>query len=169
MAQKDILTSGIEMSDVIACTGFPVPESMEGKTFAECTSVSADIEANKEETIDVSSYTAPVEITPSEGKDGMAKVTVTLSNIPTGGSMSQTKPAWTNLSGSDIAVSSDVVVPDGVKMYYYHGDAEATGVLTGDGVKTVGAFTVGAFAISECSFIASCGDDIAVYLSGSQG
>lgn len=35
---KDIMTSGIEMSDVIKATGFPVPEDMEGKTFAECVS-----------------------------------------------------------------------------------------------------------------------------------
>lgn len=35
---KDIMTSGIEMSDVIKTTGFPVPEDMEGKTFAECVS-----------------------------------------------------------------------------------------------------------------------------------
>lgn len=42
----------------------------------------ADIEANKEATIDVSTYTEPVEITPTAGKDGMAKATVTLTNIP---------------------------------------------------------------------------------------
>lgn len=35
---KDIMTSGIEMFDVIKTTGFPVPEDMEGKTFAECVS-----------------------------------------------------------------------------------------------------------------------------------
>ncbi len=42
-----------------------------------------DIEANKAATIDVSQYSTPVEITPTSGKDGMAKTTVTLSNIPT--------------------------------------------------------------------------------------
>lgn len=42
----------------------------------------ADLEDNKEVTIDVSTYTEPVEITPTEGKDGMKKATVTLSNIP---------------------------------------------------------------------------------------
>ena len=47
---------------------------------------SSDIEENKEATIDVSTYTEPVEIEPTEGKDGMAKCTVTLSNIPAGGS-----------------------------------------------------------------------------------
>lgn len=35
---KDIMTSGIEMSDVIKSTGFPVPEDMKGKTFEECVS-----------------------------------------------------------------------------------------------------------------------------------
>ena len=42
----------------------------------------ADLEDNKTETINVSTYTDPVEITPTEGKDGMKKATVTLSNIP---------------------------------------------------------------------------------------
>jgi len=45
---------------------------------------SSDIEENKEATIDVSAYTEPVEITPTAGKDGMKKVTVTLDNIPSG-------------------------------------------------------------------------------------
>lgn len=42
----------------------------------------ADLENNKSATIDVSTYTEPVEITPTAGKDGMKKATVTLSNIP---------------------------------------------------------------------------------------
>ena len=37
---------------------------------------------NKTATINVSTYTEPVEIEPSDGKDGMKKATVTLSNIP---------------------------------------------------------------------------------------
>ena len=45
----------------------------------------ADLENNKTATIDVSTYTEPVEIEPTEGKDGMKKATVTLSNIPSGG------------------------------------------------------------------------------------
>ena len=45
----------------------------------------ADLENNKAETIDVSTYTEPVEIEPTEGKDGMKKATITLSNIPSGG------------------------------------------------------------------------------------
>lgn len=45
----------------------------------------SDIESNKAVAIDVSTYTEPIEITPTEGKDGMAKVTITLNNIPASG------------------------------------------------------------------------------------
>lgn len=40
------------------------------------------LEDNKAATIDASTYTAPVEVTPTSGKDGMKKATITLSNIP---------------------------------------------------------------------------------------
>ena len=43
---------------------------------------SADLENNKAKTINVSTYTEPVEVTPTAGKDGMKKATITLSNIP---------------------------------------------------------------------------------------
>jgi hypothetical protein len=43
---------------------------------------SATLEDNKTATINVSTYSAPVEIEPSEDYDGMKKATVTLSNIP---------------------------------------------------------------------------------------
>lgn len=45
---------------------------------------SAKLDNNKAATINVSTYTEPVEIIPTAGKDGMKKVTVTLSNIPSG-------------------------------------------------------------------------------------
>jgi hypothetical protein len=44
----------------------------------------AKLENNKTATINVSTYTEPVEITPTSGKDGMKKATITLSNIPSG-------------------------------------------------------------------------------------
>jgi hypothetical protein len=44
----------------------------------------AKLENNKTATINVSTYTEPVEVTPTAGKDGMKKATVTLSNIPSG-------------------------------------------------------------------------------------
>lgn len=40
------------------------------------------LENNKTATIDASIYTAPVEVTPTSGKDAMKKATITVSNIP---------------------------------------------------------------------------------------
>lgn len=40
------------------------------------------IEATKAVTVDVSAYTEPIEITPTAGKDGVAKIVLTLTNIP---------------------------------------------------------------------------------------
>lgn len=54
----------------------------------------ADLENNKAETINVSTYTEPVEVTPTSGKDGMKKATITLSNIPAGGN--SIAYAWVN-------------------------------------------------------------------------
>ena len=42
----------------------------------------ATLENNKAATINAATYTAPVEVTPSEGNDGMKKATITVSNIP---------------------------------------------------------------------------------------
>ena len=42
----------------------------------------ADLDNNKTETINVSTYTEPVVVNPTEGKNGMKKATITLSNIP---------------------------------------------------------------------------------------
>lgn len=71
------------LSDLLKSTGYDCPKELQGKTFAEATSGDdVEVETNKAATIDVSQYTEPVAITPTEGKDTMAKATVTLSNIP---------------------------------------------------------------------------------------
>lgn len=57
----------------------------------------AEIQNNKNATINVANYTDPVEIKPATGKDAMKKVTVTLEDIPSGGS--GTIYAWYNGSG----------------------------------------------------------------------
>lgn len=41
-----------------------------------------ELQNNKTATINVSTYTEPVEVTPTSGKDAMKKATITLSNIP---------------------------------------------------------------------------------------
>lgn len=42
----------------------------------------AGLDNNIAKTIDVSTYTEPVEVTPTAGKEGMKKATITLSNVP---------------------------------------------------------------------------------------
>ena len=65
--------------------GYPAISPAESFDIGKEEGVDADLDANKTATIDVSTYTEPIEITPTEGKDGMAKVTITLSNIPASG------------------------------------------------------------------------------------
>jgi hypothetical protein len=88
------------LSDLLKSTGYDCPDSLKDKTFDESTSGGSEVvlENNKEATIDVSSYTAPVEITPTVGKDGMKKATVTLSNIPSGGDIEVNKEATIDVS-----------------------------------------------------------------------
>ena len=65
---------------------------------------SGKVENNKTATINVSTYSAPVEITPTSGKTSMKKATITLSNIPS---------------------------PSGGKLYYYKDSEDSDMVLTG--------------------------------------
>ena len=58
------------------------------------------VENNKTATINVSTYTQPVEITPTSGKTSMKKATVTLSNIPIG----QPLYIWNLETGSDSVI-----------------------------------------------------------------
>ena len=51
-------------------------------TFNTVSIGGADLENNKTATINVSTYTEPVEVTPTSGKDGMKKATISLSHIP---------------------------------------------------------------------------------------
>lgn len=68
--------------------------------------LSSDIalEDNKTATIDVSTYSSPVEITPTAGKDAMKKATVTLSNIPVGGN---TAYSWSVSESVTVYLSVD--------------------------------------------------------------
>lgn len=59
---------------------------------------SSKLENNKAATIDASTYTEPVVITPSAGKDGMKKATVTLSNIPSGADLEANKAETIDVS-----------------------------------------------------------------------
>ena len=71
------------LSDLLKATGYDCPQRLQGKTFEESTTGEGNIsiEANKEVTI---SENSTVVINPSEGKDAMEKVTVTV-NVPESG------------------------------------------------------------------------------------
>lgn len=75
------------LSDLLKATGYNCPANLQGKTFKEATAgdTPAELDDNKAVTIDASTYTQPVEVTPTEGKEGMKKCTVTLENIPQAG------------------------------------------------------------------------------------
>lgn len=78
-ADKYIKVTGAKFADVVFgdCNFDP-----KGIIATGSVPVTADLDNNKTATIDASTYTAPVEITPTAGKDGMKKATVTVSNIP---------------------------------------------------------------------------------------
>lgn len=87
----------------------------------------ADLEDNKTATIDVSAYTEPVEIEPTEGKDGMKKATVTLSNIPSGagkrticvqGAMGDSD-GYIDVKGFDSASDNLSNLPAGTYHFYF--------------------------------------------------
>lgn len=81
-AKKFIKLSGATMGTCVLgdCEADIKSVSFKAGTVPE----SVELEDNKTVTVDVSTYTEPIVISPSSGKDGMKKVTLTLSNIPEG-------------------------------------------------------------------------------------
>ena len=77
-----------EKSVTITENGDSIVTPDEGKTLKQVNITTAvpvpTIEETKEVTVDVSTYTGPIEIIPTEGKDGVAKIVLTLTNIPQG-------------------------------------------------------------------------------------
>lgn len=77
-----IAKSKLPLKEVLKPTGFFPPENVKDMTLSEAiASDNPTLETNKAVSIDVSKYTAPIEIEPTAGKDGMRKVTVTLTGI----------------------------------------------------------------------------------------
>ena len=94
-AGKFIKVTGAKYADVVFADCNFDPKAI--TTTGTVPAPSADLDNNKTATINVSTYTEPVEITPTEGKDGMKKATVTLSNIPVAGA---TLYAWKDASNN---------------------------------------------------------------------
>ena len=101
----------------------------------------ADLEDNKTATIDVSAYTGPVTINPSAGKDGMKKATVTLSNIPSGGTKLF---AWKTEDISVYTLTENPSIGDTVLYKPYNDNIEGTPFSTKNeekGITTVKSVT----------------------------
>lgn len=76
------IPNGMLLSDLLKATGYDCPANLAGKTFAQATAgAGIDLEANHASTIDVSTYTQAIAITPSDTYEAMEKVTLTLTGI----------------------------------------------------------------------------------------
>lgn len=76
------IPNGMLLSDLLKATGYDCPETLQGKTFKQATAgAGIDIETNKTATVNASTYTQAVEITPSDTYEAMEKVTLTLTGI----------------------------------------------------------------------------------------
>jgi hypothetical protein len=117
----------------------------------------ADLEDNKEATIDVSAYTDPVEITPTQGKDGMKKVTATV-NVAGGADIEANKEVTIDVStytepvevtptaGKDGMAKATVTlsnIPSGsVTLYAWNDVIEASTVYTLSETPSVGQYAL---------------------------
>ena len=69
------------MSDLLKATGYNCPDTLKGKTFKQATAgAGIDLEANKAVSVNVSEYSQPIAITPSDTYEAMEKVTLTLTD-----------------------------------------------------------------------------------------
>lgn len=93
------IPSTMLLSDLLKSTGYDCPDDLQGKTFDEATTGGdAKISTNTDKTVDVSTYTEPIEIEPAEGYDATKKVTLTLGNIPSGADIEANKAATIDVS-----------------------------------------------------------------------
>lgn len=76
------IPNGMLLSDLLKATGYDCPANLAGKTFAQATAgAGIDLEANHASSVDVSTYTQAIEITPSDTYEAMEKVTLILTGI----------------------------------------------------------------------------------------
>ena len=76
------IPNGMLLSDLLKATGYDCPETLQGKTFKQATAgAGIDLESNKAVSVNASTYTQAVEITPSDTYEAMEKVTLTLTGI----------------------------------------------------------------------------------------
>ncbi len=124
-ADKYIKVTGAKFADVVFgdCNFDP-----KGIVATGSVPVVSVLEDNKAVTINASTYTEPVVVNPSSGKDAMKKATITLSNIPVAGA---TLYAWKD--GSNNIAYTETATPEA------EGDCYLSAVtgLTSDTIKEV--------------------------------
>lgn len=140
------------LKDLLKATGYDCPDALKTKTFKEATAgdVPSDLDDNKTASINASTYTQPVEVTPSEGKEGMKKCTITLTNIPSGKlfafGTAEGVVYLTEVPSADTA-SVDVYVPATT------GLSKTTGSYTAEGSKvTVSTTDYARYATGDITF-----------------
>ena len=98
---------------------------------------SGKVENNKAATINVSTYTQPVEITPTSGKTSMKKATITLSNIPSPSGVSALY-AWQNESEYIIYTTTSIPTTSDICLEpESHGKYISTTPITAVGEGTI--------------------------------
>lgn len=113
-AKQFLKVTGATKADVIFgdCNFNPKDIAVKGTPSGGGSSVT--LEDNKTATINVSTYSSPVEITPTAGNDGMKKAIITLSNIP---SSEKTLYAFGTIEGVVYMLSVPAADTEGVTIY----------------------------------------------------
>lgn len=79
------IPNGMLLKDLLKATGYDCPDNLKDKTFKQATAgAGIDLEKNKAVSVNASTYTQAVEITPSDTYEAMEKVTLTLTGIVKG-------------------------------------------------------------------------------------
>ena len=140
------------LKDLLKATGYDCPDALKTKTFKEATAggTPADLEDNHAVSVNASTYTQPVEVTPASGKEGMKKCTITLTNIPSGKlfafGTAEGVVYLTEVPSADTA-SVDVYVPATT------GLSKTTGSYTAEGSKvTVSTTDYARYATGDVTF-----------------
>ncbi len=117
----------------------------------------AALDNNKTKTINVSTYTEPVEVLPTAGKDGMKKATITLSNIPAGGG---TLYAWKrSSSGTDYFIYTVTTTPTTTSGYLIGDRGSDNGSIIW-GTSPIAAVGENTITIGEDVYTRDTDDDI---------
>lgn len=123
------LQNSVPMKEILKPTGYDIPASVANKTWGQATSGGVDIEDNKNVSITAN---GTVEITPSSGKDAMAKVTASV-NVPSDAKEEQTKSVTITENGTT------TVTPDSGKVL---SSVSITANVSGGGSSGYSSYTV---------------------------